>query len=514
MLNFGSPRIRRSLGQAALYEPYPSWLLDPYGVVRSANLMAFWLWDRLNHTVQPSRLVGCNFFDILAANFERIPVYRNIEFYAKQSALLKRAAASQGTSPYASFIAGMLTDPHRARIYTDAAASPGRIWEYPLTLTLPGSAELLDLRATTYQLEGEDALLVLTTPAAAALPMMEGQYAQLITQYGQEAYVITNKQEEPPGNFSFLAALPKSYRSYYPTFVQDPLWYIVEENRAQQMLFGASAVGMHFFELFFAPQLRPWLGPIQETSAPRAMKYFETFTEPLKQENHELHTAYLQVLQRLAQLPEYRKLVEMTWRARIHIDLPENEELPFYTCRVFLPWALDPEITLQFRSMVRYLYKGLLIGSDQRYYQVILVPENYETEAALMLLHLHSGEQDEMHPVYRQMLWGLAVLRTLRAGFEQLDEGQSHWDPENAFARIYRDVESEMQVEGDERIEAITPVLRKGLEALNGIMEEEVIFSLLHIAATKKSFTDFASFLEQEHERIRRDHLSKNMGTS
>jgi hypothetical protein len=502
MLNFGSPRIRRSLGQAALHEPYPSWLLDPYGVVRSANLMAFWLWNRLNHTaVQPDRLVGCNFFDILAANFERIPLYRNIEFYAKQSALLKRAAASQGSSPYASFIAGMLTDPHRARIYTDAAASPERIWEYPLALTVPGGAELLDLRITTYRLEGGDGLLALTTPAAGTLPVMEAQYAQLIMQYGQEGYVISERQDGPPGNFSFLSALSGFYRSYYPTFVQDPLWYIVEENRAQQMLFGAPAVGMHFFELFFAPQLRPWLGPIQETSAPRAMKYFETFTEPLKQEDHELHAAYLQVLQRLAQLPEYRKLVEMTWRARIHIDLPENEEMPFYTCRVFLPWALAPEVTLQFHSMVRYLYKGLLIGSDQRYFQVILVPENYETEAALMLLHLYSGEQEELHPVYRQMLWGLAVLRTIREGLERLDEGQSHWDPESAFARIYRDVENEVQVEGDEGIETITPALRKGLEALNGVMDEEIIFSLLHITATKKSFAGFAAFLEQEHEQ-------------
>lgn len=50
MLYFDPPRIKRSLGQAALREPYPSWLLDAYGVVQSANLMAFWLWDKLGHT--------------------------------------------------------------------------------------------------------------------------------------------------------------------------------------------------------------------------------------------------------------------------------------------------------------------------------------------------------------------------------------------------------------------------------------------------------------------------------
>src|SRR5256885_1386209 len=101
MLNFDPPRIRLSLGQAALHEPYPSWHLDPYGVIRSANLMAFWLWGCLKDAepVQPELLLGQTIFDIEAANFERLPIYHNVEFYAKQSALIKRLAALSTLSP-------------------------------------------------------------------------------------------------------------------------------------------------------------------------------------------------------------------------------------------------------------------------------------------------------------------------------------------------------------------------------------------------------------------------------
>src|SRR5690349_22108577 len=118
MLNFDPPRIRLSLGQAALHEPYPSWHLDPFGVIRSANLMAFWLWGYLNENepIKPDLLLGRNIFDIQAANFERLPLFHNVEFYAKQSALLKRLDITSTISPGTSFVAKMQADPQRARI--------------------------------------------------------------------------------------------------------------------------------------------------------------------------------------------------------------------------------------------------------------------------------------------------------------------------------------------------------------------------------------------------------------
>ncbi len=497
MRNFDSPRIRLSLGQAALHEPYPSWLLDPYGVVQSANLMAFWLWGGFEHAeaIQPDLLVGRNIFDIQAANFERIPLARNVEFYAKQSALVKRATANGASSPYALFIANMQTDPRRARIYENAVSSLEHVWEYRLLITEPESDELLELCVTTYRLEGEAGFLALTTPIGVTVPTLEKQYGHLITRYDERAYIISGRQEELPKNSSFFSNLPDYYRIYYPTMIQDRLWYIIEENRAQQLLFGASAVGMHFFELYFTPQLRPWLEPLQETSAPRAMRYFETFTAPFRQEEHELHTAYMQVLQRLFQLPDYRKLVEISWKSNIHLNLPENKEIPFYACRVFLPWALAPEVTLQFRSMVRYLHKGLLISPDQQYYQEVLIPENYETEVALLLLYISSSSDENMHTVSRQMLWGLALLKTLQEGLENLHDGDSDWDPEAAFRHNYYNIVGEMHIGEEEMAEALTTELRNSLENLKKIVDAEVLLPLLKILAMRKSLEHFGAFL-------------------
>ncbi|MBV9229668.1 MAG: hypothetical protein JOZ18_10180 [Chloroflexi bacterium] len=502
MLNFDSPRIRLSLGQAALREPYPSWILDPYGVFRSANLLAFWLWDQLGHggAIQPDLLIGRNIFDIQAANFERLPLTRNIEFYAKRSALVKRVAANWASSSYSSFIAKMKADPRRARIYEDAVSNPEHIWEYRLIITAPESDELLELRVTNYCLEGEAGFLALTSPTTATLPVIEKQYSRLVTRYGEEAYIISDRQEELPKSNSFLSSLPDYYRAYYPTMVRDPLWYIVEENKAQQLLFGGSAIGKHFFELYFAHQLRPWLGPLQETSAPRAMRYFETLTSPFQREDHELHTAYTQALQRLSQFPDYRKLMELSWKSTIHLNLPENKETAFCAYRVFLPWTLAPEVTLQFRSIVHFLYKGLLISTDQPYYQEMLIPENYETEVALLLSYLSPDPEEHISTLSKQMLWGLALLKTLQEGLANLEGGDAYWDPETAFRRIHHNVESKLHTQGADMGDAITIELRKSLEALKGIMDAEVLLSLLKIMAARKSLEHFGAFLAQEVE--------------
>ncbi len=508
MLNFDSPKIRLSLAQAALHEPYPSWLMDPYGLVRSANLMALWLWGGLKETeaIQPALLAGRNIFDIQAANFERIPPSRNTEFYTKRSALVKRASANWESSPYASFITSMQADPYLAKLYEDAMSSHERIWEYRLTITAPDSHEVLSLNVTNYRLEGEAGFLALTSPIATTLPTIEKQYSQIMTDYGEKAYVISDTQGGQAESPSFLSNLPDYSRVYYPTLVQDPLWYNIEENKALKLTFGGSVVGMHFFELFFAPQLRPWLGPIQETSAPRAMRYFEIFTTPLRHEDHELHTAFLQVLQRISLLPEYTRLVELSWKSSIHINLPTNEEDPFYTCRVFLPWVLAPEVTLQFRSMVRYMHKGLLINEELQYYQLTLVPENYETEVALLLSYLSSGLEDSERSTFKQLLWGLTLLKTVEEGLSKLDGRDARWDPEAAFARIYHEVESEIPTEEEATGDALTTALQKSLANLKKIMDADVLLPLLNILATRKSLESFGAFLAPELEHAQREH--------
>jgi len=47
VFDFDYPKVKLSLGRAALQDPYPAWFLDSQAVIRGSNLMAFWLWDAL-----------------------------------------------------------------------------------------------------------------------------------------------------------------------------------------------------------------------------------------------------------------------------------------------------------------------------------------------------------------------------------------------------------------------------------------------------------------------------------
>jgi hypothetical protein len=136
----------------------------------------------------------------------------------------------------------------------------------------------------------------------------------------------------------------------------------------------------------------------------------------------------------------------------------------------------------------------LLLGSDQQYYQVTLVPENYETEVALLLVYLSSGLQEQVHTVFRQQLWGLALLKTLQEGLDQLDGGDAHWDPEAALARIFHVLEREMHTEE----EALRVALRRSLDHLARCMDVEIALALLKTLATKKALAGFEAFLTQE----------------
>src|SRR5206468_2853701 len=126
---------------------------------------------------------------------------------------------------------------------------------------------------------------------------------------------------------------------------------------------------------------------------------------------------YAQTMKRLLQLPDFKDTLGVSQRLNIHLTLPDDTETPFYTCRVILPWALSPHITLQFRSMVRILYRNPLVRTDIRDYQVTLVPENYETEVAIILLHLLSRTQEYLEDhlgmtSFLQFVWLLIVIRT------------------------------------------------------------------------------------------------------
>src|SRR5260370_36653175 len=93
--------------------------------------------------------------------------------------------------------------------------------------------------------------------------------------------------------------------------------------------------------------------------------------------------------------------------------------------------------------MVRFLHNGLIVAPTERYYHEPLVPEHYTTEAALILLHLFSPApvmDDSDNPSFQQMLWGLAIMQTVRQGLLKKDEDDRQWEPEAALERIYNEL--------------------------------------------------------------------------
>lgn len=515
MFDFDYPKVKLSLGRAALQDPYPALFLDSQAVIRGANLMAFWLWDvlRPGDLIRPAALLNKSALNILAHNLERIPVEQNVEFYAKISAVVKRMGANMGADTHASFIGALKANPRLKPIYEQATTYIDREWEYLLRIAPAGSrgssdSELLEIRVTIFRLEKDAGFLAMYTPTPASLPVIEKQYSLLIDQYGDKEYVQSDDVEQDTvGGNRLPTNLETPYRAYYPTMIQDPLWYIVGENKAHQLLVGNSVVGWHFFQLFFAPQLREWLGPLQETSAPRAVRYFDVFTAGYLREDHELHAEYEQVMKYLLQLQNFRELLEVSRKLNIRLCLPEHPEDWFYTCKVLLPWPFSPLIALQFRSMVRVIYNNVLVYTDIRHYQQTLVPENHETETALILLHLFStvstlDEDETDNAALMQFMWLLVVMKTVKEGLTSEDGGgDTRWEPESAFGRIHKELAAKYSTLSGDASGKVIAELREIIETLDskGFVDKRVLLSMLHsFTATQVSLDELHSFLAEE----------------
>src|SRR5437667_1202025 len=124
MFNFDYPKIKHSLARTALQDPYPAWFFDTRGVIRGANLMAFWISEtvKLNEPIKADVLLGRSIFGIFSNSFERIPIEQNIEFYSKKSSMLKRMKTNSHVESaiYDNFIAAMRRDPLLEKIYEEA----------------------------------------------------------------------------------------------------------------------------------------------------------------------------------------------------------------------------------------------------------------------------------------------------------------------------------------------------------------------------------------------------------
>jgi len=517
MFDFDYPKVKHSLARTALQDPYPAWFVDTRGVIRGANLLAFWISETVKFTesIKPGALLGRSMFSIFSNSFERIPIDKNIEFYAKKSSMVKRMKANSNVeSPiYDNFIAAMKIEPILKKIYEEASLYPDNEWEHPLIIMYPGhlsTNRLLEFQVTIYRLEGDAGFLSMCTPTRTTLPDIEKQYGLLIEEYGDDAYVqLDDLSHNNLENDQLPSKFGTHFHPYYPALIQDPFWYIIDENKAHQLLVGSPTVGAHFFELFFAPQLHEWMGPIQETSAPRAIKYFTEFTSTFLNEEHEFHHQYEQTMTRLLQLPDFRYMLDVSRKLPIRLYIPDNIEAPFYTCRVILPWPISFQIALQFRSMVRIIHRNRMVHTDIRDYQVTLVPENNETEVALILLHLQSASQQhyadrpDFMTSFPQFLWLLSVMRTVNEGLARVDE-DSTWEPEPAFKRIHDKLATEYSELATDEVSKIVDEFRDIIETLDrkNIVDKEKVLAMLCAFTSQMNLTDqLPEFLVVEIER-------------
>ena len=531
------PRVKQSLGIAALRDAYPTLFLNLRGDICGVNPLALWLWGAMkaDEPFHPERLLGVNAFTIAAKQFHRIPVEQNREFYTKRSALVKRQDEHSHRTTYAPFIAAMHSDPARAEIYETASVYPAQEWEYPLTIAHPEQPEnLLEFQVSVYRLEENGGFLLVYYPVKTALPVIEEINSRLIERLGKVISAQIEKREPEESHKLLLdTGYRMFYRDYYPRLIHDPLWYLCGENKAHRLMMDMSVVNMHFFELFLTPLVRYFLGAIQESTAPRALKYFDMFTTPYMHEEHDLHEQYEQTMQRLSHLDEFDAVLERSRRWHIHLNPVANLNLitgsdePFYTCRVILPWRFDPDVHLQFKSMVRFLFEeGMLPQGDRRNYEITLIPENYETDVAMLLLPLlvsppsevegmaAPGGLDQARPYTssnQQFLWLLALLKVVDEAIG-IPEENTTWEPEGTFERIYSALKSRPAMSRQEQTEEVMLLteIRVIMELLGrrGKVSKASLLNLLHtFMLTQPGLKPLSDFLAQELTREQRARI-------
>ncbi len=504
------PRIKQSLGVAALRDGYPTLFLDPSGIIRGVNPLALWLWGVLQEgePFYPERLLGIHAFTQVAHQLHRIPVEQNREFYIKRSAIAKRQDEQSQRTAYAPFIAAIHADPARSTLYESAPLYPEQEWEYPLTIAHPSQSDtMLTFQTSVYRLEEDGGFLVVYYPIDGTVPVVEERNSELIERLGKVISVqVAQQKQAEPDKMLYDTGYHMFYREYFPRIIQDPLWYLCGENKAHRLMMDMSVVGLHFFELFLAPLVHHFLGAIHDSTAPRALKYFDTFTAPYMREGHDLHAQYEQTMQRLAQLKEFGPLLERLRRWKIYLNpiaqmnLATGSDEPFYTCRVILPWRFDPDVHLQFKSMVRFLFDtGMAPQTDRRNYEVTLVPENYETDVAMLLLPLLDAPPEDIEDTgaSRQFLWLLALLRVVEEAMETTDENID-WEPEEPFARIYSEL---LARKGQTEEKAILTEIRATLQWLErkGKVSKASLLTLLRSAIlTRPRLRPLIDFLGQK----------------
>ena len=150
-----------------------------------------------------------------------------------------------------------------------------------------------------------------------------------------------------------------------------------------------------------------------------------------------------------------------------------------------------------------------MVHTDIRDYQVILVPENYETEVALILLHLQSASQKyyadrpDLMTSFSQYLWLLIAIRTVNEGLARVDEDMT-WEPEPAFDRIRDKLAIKYSEQATDEVSEIVAEFRDIVESLDRkeIVDKEKVLAMLYNLTSKMNVMDqLSEFLLAEIER-------------
>lgn len=149
-----------------------------------------------------------------------------------------------------------------------------------------------------------------------------------------------------------------------------------------------------------------------------------------------------------------------------------------------------------------------MVHTDIRDYQVTLVPENYETEVALILLHLQTASQKyyedrpDIMTSFIQFLWLLNVMRTVKEGLTRGDEEEdTTWEPESAFGRIRDKLAIEYSEHTKDKTDSIIAEFREITETFDNqeIVDKESVLAMLYSFTSTMSFMDqVTDFLEVE----------------
>ena len=197
-----------------LQSPRPVWYLDLNGVLRAANLLAFWLWGAIrptDETLQVQQLLGVNLFRVYSRpdNFQRIVCPESTDddsadFIQKKLSVAQSLIATSETSDkdsieaYLSFIEAVgqaaVNDPVLREIYEHTEPNQALEWTYSLKIQSPDErSEILEFTGTVARVSQANVpigFVAIYRPLNKQTAYrIRQEYERLRERFGEDAYV-------------------------------------------------------------------------------------------------------------------------------------------------------------------------------------------------------------------------------------------------------------------------------------------------------------------------------------